>query len=54
MEMTQIQVVRAWPGVRNGQVTSEHPLRARRLIALGLAKLYVKRGRKPKSASTEE
>ena len=32
MRPPEYRVIRAWPGVRNGQVLTMHPIRAQRLL----------------------
>ena len=41
--MMSLEVVRSWPGVRNGQVINVPLPRGRRLMALGVARPPVKK-----------
>ena len=50
----QLRVTRSWPGVTNGQIITVTAMRARRLIALGMARPYKKPGRKPKLIDNED
>ena len=36
---TEYRVIRSWPGVRNGQVVSLHPDRAKRLLKGGFVEV---------------